>query len=127
LKNGGIPRCRRLGTTAGEFRQGRIVEVHFISPFAPFSVGAPGASGATPKSEAVSRSALLGGPDGIPVSETRTNPEGGIQAGGADKAERRRAQGVARPSGRQAQLSPTENGANENDRVASDDLAGSRW
>jgi hypothetical protein len=39
----------------------------------------------------------LGGPDKIPVSETRTNLEGGISAGGADKAERRGAPGAARP------------------------------
>ena len=38
----------------------------------------------------------------------RADPQGGISAGGADKAERRRAQGAARPSGRQAKQCPTD-------------------
>jgi hypothetical protein len=65
---------------------------------AAVSVGAPQeASGNAPKSAAVSRSALLGGPNGIPGSEARPDPQGGIPAGGANKAERRRAQGAFRP------------------------------
>src|SRR5271156_5429411 len=79
----------------------------FVSPSPRFGRGTPGASGNAPKSAAVSRSALLGGPNGIPGSETRPDPQGGIQVGGANKAERRRAQGAVRPRGRQAQRCPT--------------------
>ena len=77
--------------------RGHVIEVHFVSPSPRFGRGTPGASGNAPKSAAVSRSALLGGPDGIPGSETRPDPQGGIPAGGANKAERRRAQGAVRP------------------------------
>src|SRR5665213_4046110 len=72
-----------------------------------FGRGTPGASGNAPKSAAVNRSALLGGPNGIPGSEARPDPQGGIPAGGANKAERRRTQGAVRPLGRQAQRCPT--------------------
>src|SRR5580698_1616853 len=62
LKDSRFPGCTGLGTTAGEIRQGHFVEVHFRFLLLPRSrPGHFGASGATPKSEAVSWSALLGG------------------------------------------------------------------
>jgi hypothetical protein len=54
--------------------------------------------GTSERSEASSqtrRSAFLGGPGGILVSDKRTNPQGRILTGGAEKAERRQEQGAA--------------------------------
>jgi hypothetical protein len=47
------------------------------------------------------------------VSDKRTNPSGRISAGGAKKAERRRAPGAARHSCRQAKPCPREKGRKE--------------
>ena len=57
----------------------------------------------------MSRSALLGETGRIPVSEAN-EPEGRNPAGGTDKAERRRTQGAARRSRRQAQQCPVKVG-----------------
>ena len=50
------------------------------------------------------------GPGEILVSDTRTDPKGRILAGGAKKAERRRAQGAARRTRRQAKQCPRDPG-----------------
>ena len=78
-----------------------------VSPLAPFLSGHPKASGITPNSEAVTCSALLGGPEPFVGSQT-TTPKAGTVGGGADKAEWKGTPGVIRPLGRQAQLCPRE-------------------
>ena len=77
---------------------------------APVLSGRSKASEDAPKSEAVSRSAFLGGPAEMPMSVERMNLQGGISAGGAKKAEQRRAQGAGRRLCRQAKQRHEEQG-----------------
>src|SRR5215831_639992 len=95
-------REKPLATKAKIARRYRYISFLLSSRSRP---GHTKASGTAPKSEAVSRSALSGGPAGFRRA-SRADPQGRILTGGADKAERRRAPGAVRPLGRQAPQCP---------------------